>query len=226
MSGRSTTLALFVVPLMFGSSQGADTEQQAGLKSSQPSCSPAPRSSLNVTFHRQEGDYWCWAASAQMVMEYLGKKVSQCEQANKQLSNVTHDDCCNNPTPEKCDRTGWPQFYDYGFVFKKTNTPVHPTDHLSWEEVKVQLAPRDPNNPCSFTPFAFSWRVFGGTGHMMVAYGYYIDPACPFSSYHGDIADYLFVQRSDIVSVKLSNFLVTELDRDLSRCCPRYFVGI
>jgi hypothetical protein len=174
MFPRYTTLALFVLPLMLGSSYGQEPGQQAALGNPQAGCAPADRSSLNVTFRRQEGDYWCWAASAEMVMEYLGRRVMQCEQANRSLSR---HDCCQSPLPDGCDSTGWPQFGEYGFSFKKTNTPMHPAGYLSWEEIKAQLSPRDPANPCSFTPFAFSWRIYGGTGHMMVATGYYVDAA-------------------------------------------------
>lgn len=133
-------------------------------------CKPASASSLRVTLRRQEMDNWCWAASAQMVMEYLGKPVSQCIQANDRLGRK---DCCNNPQPDAdaCDQTGWPEFGRYGFHFQQTMDNVQ----LSWLQVKNELAPRDGNNLCNFTPFAFAWRWLGGGGHMMVAHGYYTD---------------------------------------------------
>jgi hypothetical protein len=62
---------------------------------------------------------------------------------------------------------GWPELPRYGFTFKETDNK-----ELAWPVVQAQLAPRDPNNPCSFTPFAFSWHWTGGGGHMMVAVGY------------------------------------------------------
>jgi hypothetical protein len=157
-----TALALLTVPLMFETSEGA--EQHAPLGSLQNSCVATRRSKLTVNLRRQQARQWCWAASAQMVMEYLGKVISQCDQVNKQLMR---NDCCSDSIPDDCDLTGWPEFGEYGFDYHKTDEAA-----LSWEEVKAQLA----DNPCRFTPFAFSWKSYGGGGHMMVATGYYIDP--------------------------------------------------
>jgi Papain-like cysteine protease AvrRpt2 len=97
-------------------------------------------------------------------MEYFGKTVQQCEQANARLGRT---DCCKSHTPPACIAGGWPELPRYGFEFKKTSAAA-----LAWPQVQAQLAPRDPNNPCSFTPFAFSWHWVGGSGHMMVAIGY------------------------------------------------------
>jgi Papain-like cysteine protease AvrRpt2 len=159
-----------VIPLLlmslFLSEASRVAAQQAN--SSQISCTPAARSSLSVLLRPQKQTYWCWAASAQMVMEYLGKPVEQCEQANHRLSRA---DCCSNPTPGGCDRTGWPDFQEYGFTFKQTKQA-----ELPWETIKGELAPQNVNNPCGSRPFAFSWRWHNGGGHMMVATGYYTDP--------------------------------------------------
>lgn len=60
-------------------------------------CTPAPTESLNVTLHPQETGMWCWAASGQMVMDYLGHDVAQCVQANNRFSRT---DCCQGgPCP-------------------------------------------------------------------------------------------------------------------------------
>jgi Papain-like cysteine protease AvrRpt2 len=105
---------------------------------------------------------WCWAASGQMVMEFLGKNVAQCTEANNRFSRW---DCCQNPTPGACVMGGWPEFQKYGFTYKTTSDAA-----LSWPDVRAQLASR--NNGCRGTPFAFSWHWQGGGGHMMVATGY------------------------------------------------------
>ena len=102
-----------------------------------------------------------------MIMEYLGMVVPQCSQANDEFHRT---DCCTVPTPGSCDSGGWPQFDKHGFTFLTTNNAA-----LAWPAVEAQLAPHDPNNPCSFTPFAFTWHWRGGGGHMMVVTGYEVD---------------------------------------------------
>lgn len=140
-------------------------------------CSPGPVTSLPVTLHPQETGMWCWAASGQMVMHYLGNNVAQCTQANNRFGRT---DCCTIdlcpsptepvpawPNPCKCVCGGWPEFEKYGFTFQRTtNAP------LSWDDLKEQIS----DSPyCKRKPFAFTWawppRPYGG-GHVMVAKGY------------------------------------------------------
>ena len=73
------------------------------------------RKRLDVTFRARKHGNWCWAACAQMVMEYLGKNVRQCEQVNKRYN---WNDCCNDPMPARCNATGWPEFDEFGFLYK------------------------------------------------------------------------------------------------------------
>lgn len=134
-------------------------------------CVPPKTTALNVTLRPQQTDMWCWAASAQMVMEYLGKSVAQCTQANNEFNR---SDCCNTPTPAACISGGWPQFNIYGFSFQTTQNAA-----LPWPTLQAQLSPPKlhmttlkVNNLCHFTPFTFTWHWVGGGGHMMVATGY------------------------------------------------------
>lgn len=127
---------------------------------------------LKVTLVPQKLTFWCWAASGQMIMAYLGVQVDQCDQANKELGRTY---CC--PMDERCDKGGWPQFEKYSFA------PPMKTcrQAISWEAMKQELDNR--------RPVAFSWLygdasddmwtaasdpmcVKGGDGHMMVAIGY------------------------------------------------------
>ncbi|MBI5042523.1 MAG: hypothetical protein HZC10_01535 [Nitrospirae bacterium] len=52
-------------------------------------CKPAVIGSLPVTLHPQETQNWCWAASGQMVMDYLGHNVSQCTEANNRFGRTS-----------------------------------------------------------------------------------------------------------------------------------------
>src|SRR6476659_5029294 len=74
-------------------------------------CTPTESESLAVPLHAQQTSMWCWAASGQMVMNFLGGSVVQCDEANKEFSRI---DCCNNPTPGACVQGGWPQPDKYG----------------------------------------------------------------------------------------------------------------
>jgi hypothetical protein len=121
-------------------------------------CTPEVAKTLPVALRDQETSMWCWAASGEMTMEYLGAgDIQQCDEANKRFGRT---DCCNNPVPGDCVQGGWPEFAKYGF------TASHTTDTaLSWGAVRTQIY-------CRGKPFAFTWHWTGGGGHMMVARGY------------------------------------------------------
>lgn len=116
---------------------------------------PANTNPLPVNLYPQQTSNWCWAASGEMVMKYLGGMVSQCEQANQRFGRT---DCCNSPTPSACINGGWPEFWRYGFTYTFGGA-------LSWTDLKAQIDTRR-------TPFAYSWAWDGGGGHMMVVTGY------------------------------------------------------
>lgn len=116
---------------------------------------------LDVVPHPQETSMWCWAASGQMVMHFLGNNVAQCTQANNRFGRT---DCpctqCSNPQPNpSCVIGGWPEFDKYGFTFQRTSNVA-----LTWGQLKSEL-----NHG---RPVAFSWHWDGGGGHMMVVVGY------------------------------------------------------
>lgn len=115
------------------------------------------QASLNVTLRPQQTNKWCWAASGQMVMEYLGYPVQQCTEANAEFGRT---DCCGAPTPGACVRGGWPEFGRYGFTFKRTSGQA-----LTWLQIQKEIAD-------GRRPVAFSWGWEGGGGHMMVLIGY------------------------------------------------------
>ncbi len=139
-------------------------------------CKPALVGSLAVPLHPQETSNWCWAASGQMVMDYLGHSVSQCAQANHLFSRT---DCCTIdlcPVPTEapqydtlgncigCACGGWPEFGNWGFNSTRTSDKA-----LTWDQVKNEIS----NEPCcSKRPFTFTWHWPGGGGHTMVAKGY------------------------------------------------------
>lgn len=114
---------------------------------------------LSTHLRAQETSDWCWAASAEMVMETLGKRVPQCEQARSQ--GFCSSDCCGNPTPLCCIQSGWPQFEKFSYDSKYFDRA------LTWDELKTELGVHR-------RPVAFSYHHSRGSGvnHMMVAYGF------------------------------------------------------
>jgi hypothetical protein len=120
-------------------------------------CKPEPVATVAVSLRGQETPVWCWAASGEMCMDFLGTDVSQCDEANKRFGRT---DCCNSPRPAACVSTGWPEFDKYGFTFNRTSNTA-----LTWDQLKEQIY-------CKKKPFAFSWHWSGGGGHMMVVKGY------------------------------------------------------
>ena len=150
-------------------------------------CNRPPISSLPATLHPQETSMWCWAASGQMVMDYLGHNVTQCVQANKRFNR---NDCpcsqCTSPVSNPpCVEGGWPEFGKYGFTFQTTsNAP------LTWDSLRDEVANAQY---CGKRPFAFSWHWPEGGGHMMVVNGYvtvqgtnYVSILDPWAPCQGD----------------------------------------
>jgi hypothetical protein len=114
--------------------------------------------SLPIPLRPQETSMWCWAASGEMVMEFVqpGLDVKQCEEANAYYSRT---DCCGSPVPNPCiNGGGWDVLAKYGFSFNRKDWSA-----LSWDELKNQI--------CANKPVMFAWHWDGGGGHMMVVTG-------------------------------------------------------
>ncbi len=140
-----------------------------------PVCAPGSFCILPVAMHGQETSEWCWAASAQMIMAYLGTNVAQCTQANDRFNRA---DCCNDgggtcgnlftvitylANHAACINPAWPDFGHYNF------DAAISAGALSWTDLRKQLSDA-PH--CRRTPVAFTWDWTGGGAHMMVAHGY------------------------------------------------------
>ena len=126
---------------------------------------------LPVPFHHQQQPNWCWAASAQMVMEFLGvnQDVSQGVQAT--LSNELGNDCCGGALTADCDpkfpglragcnRTAFPDFWHFGFDAAMSST------QLGWDGIKDQIHTKN-------RPFVYGAQLpGGGLKHFVVVIGY------------------------------------------------------
>jgi hypothetical protein len=121
-------------------------------------CPPYEESKvLAVTLWPQETSQWCWAASGQMCMDFLGNNLSQCTQANNRFGR---NDCCNSPTPNACVVGGWPEFNKYNFTSKNTiDAP------LSWDKIRSEI-------DCNNRPITYTWHWPLKSGHMVTVIGY------------------------------------------------------
>lgn len=112
---------------------------------------------LPVPLDGQKTSMWCWAASGQMIMNYLGATgVQQCKEANLELGRT---DCCDVQTPAACVKGGHTQFTEYHFDYQTS-------PQMSFQAIQYEI---DHGRPIEF-----AWNWDGGGGHVMVAIGYKI----------------------------------------------------
>ena len=113
---------------------------------------------LPVRLCPQETEGWCWAASVEMILNYMGATVTQREIANKHF--------CTEPFSFELpieDRGGaWPEFEKFGFTCKVTHAAS------SWAALTQELR--------AGRPFAFCRRWDNGAYHLMVVSGCYLTP--------------------------------------------------
>jgi hypothetical protein len=140
---------------------------------------------LSLRYSPQASSQWCWAASGEMTMEWLGQEPNaacQCRQA-EQVLGVTG--CCVTPSsctpavdaPLRCDQPRWPAFVErpdrYSFDYKTTcdELPSRQDDErcdakpLGWLALTAEL--------CGGRPVIAALRAPGSTrGHSVVVKGF------------------------------------------------------
>jgi hypothetical protein len=119
-------------------------------------CHPPLVATIDVPKLPQQASNWCWAASGEMTMRFLGHDVAQCVEANNRFGLTT---CCENNSGS-CNNGGWPEYEKYHFAADQTSNTA-----LTFSQIKTQIY-------CRKKPVAFSWHWPGGGGHMMVVKGY------------------------------------------------------
>ena len=140
---------------------------------------------LSLRYAPQASSSWCWAASGQMVMEWLGEapeKACQCRQAEQVLGVkgccVSSSSCVPaDEAPASCDEPRWPAFVEgaegYGFDYKTTcdalpgrqNDDACDAKPLGWQELTAEI--------CAGRPVLASFRSPGSSvGHMLVVKGF------------------------------------------------------
>jgi hypothetical protein len=123
------------------------------------------------TWPVQQGDRWCWAASAEIIMSSYGRTSwKQCIQADDAYPGKSWPrTCCDLPGSPLCNRTGWPHFEYYGFDYSARTEP------LEWGELTEQMEKRQPVAVAvKYTDPADPSISHGG--HMGVIAGYAVSP--------------------------------------------------
>src|SRR5579864_8930494 len=169
-TGNRCWLLFVLAVCLFGC---ASKSNQRG-PGAQLSCEPPAELMLPVKLIPQDVTNWCWAASGEMAMQFLGNDVRQCDQANLEFDS-TKKSCCIDEDSATCNAGSWPRFARYHFSFSRTCREA-----ISWSDLKDQIA-------CKKAPVVFSWiwgrqdsqpvndiacERAGRKGHMMVARGF------------------------------------------------------
>ncbi len=133
-------------------------------------CRPPLNESHNVRLMPQERDWWCWAATTEMIADYYGETVPQCEQAN--FVEGTPPDCCTGCTGDcPCWGSRWGasltdlqnNWTNWGFSYT-----YDPSD-LSWIDLTKVVS---QTSYCSKSPVQAVWWWSGGGGHVVTVTGY------------------------------------------------------
>lgn len=113
---------------------------------------------LDLPNVHQKNEYWCWAASGEMVLKYFNKNISQCQQVEDKINQPI---CCVDPSTQLCTIASKPDFVRYKLESKHEQGRA-----LTWEELKFLLS-------CRQSPIVYGFKANGGAvGHMSVITGF------------------------------------------------------
>jgi hypothetical protein len=119
---------------------------------------------LKMHLRAQHRDFWCWAAATEMISEYLGRRISQCDS----VSYVTGAAWCT----ETCEcESGWGPFFGAELEQMKDNWRhwdfkfKHLAGRLPWPDLTEEISR-------SRRPVFAAWSWVGGGGHVLVVNGY------------------------------------------------------
>jgi len=140
---------------------------------------------LGLRYAPQAGRSWCWAASGQMVMEFLGAPAGRSCQCRQVQAVLGATGCCAaadscvpaSEVPPRCDEPRWPAFVErpqaYAFEFRTTcdalpgrqDDPGCDGSPIGWRALTVEI--------CAGRPVIASFRIPGSAvGHTLVVKGF------------------------------------------------------
>lgn len=126
---------------------------------------PSPSNPLGVPRIEQEQTEWCWAACADMVLEfYKDPAAKQCHLANS-ASPAAGDSCCGDPTSQVCNRplsdTEVSQLWTDRQV---RNTPLG--HEIGFQDLKDEI---DDGRPVEV-----GWSRGGNGNHLVIVHGWQV----------------------------------------------------
>jgi len=166
--------SLSLAELVARQKQQRDTSAGSNSLATASQCESTGGLGEEVRPYNQETASWCWATSAQIVLEFHKHVSEQCRWVDRALSR---DDCCGprdflavlnrwfTDTPSACDQGGWPHwvFASSGFDYERIRAPGS-ADSNEWgayfDALKTQL--------CQNGPLISVIRWSEGGGHTQV----------------------------------------------------------
>ncbi len=130
--------------------------------------SPSPSISiLDVAHIPQQRDWWCWAATTEMISVYYGNnsRIPQCASAN--FVHGIPPNCCTGCTGD-CPGWGDPWGTSTRQIRRNWNHwefNVDEAEALTWDQIKQVIYP-------GRSPVQAVWWFLGGGGHVVIARGY------------------------------------------------------
>ncbi len=139
-------------------------------------CCTTPMSERHsVNLYPQQRDWWCWAATTEMISDYYGHRVQQCDSAN--FVHGTAPNCCTGCTGAcPCWGSAWGasladiknNWTHWNFAYQ------YCASALSWADLKATLSKRIC---CAKSPVqaVWWWRDSAGnvsSGHVVAITGY------------------------------------------------------
>lgn len=146
---------------------------------------------VRIGEQKQDHDFWCWAATASMITQWLDPappQEEQCDYASDGLGRGAKY-CCGTPLPSGCDRTEWPDFIAHGFA-----VTIRRNEWPEWSAAHADLSASRPFALTEQYPQSGGAHMFVATGAATVEDGRQMlevyDPAASGDHWWHDYEDY------------------------------------
>ena len=148
-------------------------------------CAPPKLASLGVNLVPQHRDWWCWAATTEMISAYYGNQVDQCQSAK-----FVHATLPGGCTGCSGDCTGWGPAWGASVTDIQNNWThwnfqyKYKGASIAWSDLRKTIS---PTHSCKKSPIQAVWWWTGGGGHVVTIYGYGEIGGEPYVSYYNPL---------------------------------------
>jgi len=154
-----TRIGFFAMVFLLSAFANAQTGDQLG-----PSCKSNYMKLKIPEIPQNFGTSWCWAATAQNVMDFQGKETKQCELVATVYSSYFDKTACCGETANECwGQGGYPEWVFDRFQFSSLPSKAY-NENLTWEKATEEI--------CQNRPFISSLDMISGDRHSVVITGY------------------------------------------------------